>query len=148
MKENWQQLCVGDVITIKKDNKFVCVFVADTPVHPITKGDRIEVVDFFSNNIRTYFINHDEYLNLDSRFDLAINYKYGPGFLVKIMTTSKKEKQLGTIFSAYPPEFKAYPDSHRTLIHTFFTPQYNIILTDGSEIVIKETKLKLISKPS
>ena len=59
MKESWQQLCVGDVITIKRDSKFACVFVSDTPELPITKGDRIEVVDFFSNNIRTYFIEYD-----------------------------------------------------------------------------------------
>ena len=36
MKDSWQQLCVGDVITIKRDNKFVCVFVAGIPEHPIT----------------------------------------------------------------------------------------------------------------
>ena len=147
MKECWQQLCVGDVITIKRNNKFVCVFVSGIPEHPITKGDSVEVVDFFSNNIRTYFIEYNEYVNLDANYNLAINYKYEEGSLIKIHV-GKKEKLIGTIISKYPPEFKAYPDHHKTLVHTFFTPQYSIMLADGSEIVLREPKLKLISKPS
>ena len=146
MKESWQQLCVGDVITIKRDGKFVCVFVSGIPEYPITKGDTVEVVDFFSNNIRTYFIEYDDYINIDANYNLAINYKFEEGSLVKI-NVGKKEKLIGTIISTYPPEFKAYPDHHRTLVHTFFTPQYNIMLSDGSETVLKETKLSLVSKP-
>tara|TARA_B100000035_G_scaffold249473_1_gene218289 strand:- start:6832 stop:7275 length:444 start_codon:yes stop_codon:yes gene_type:complete len=147
MKESWQQLCVGDVITIKRGNKFACVFVSDIPGYPITKSDLVEVVDFFSNNIRTYSIDYDEYVNLDANYNLSINYKYKEGSLVKI-NVGKKEKLMGTIISTYPPEFKAYPDHHRTLIHTFFTPQYSVMLVDGSETIIKETKLSLVSKPS
>jgi len=76
MKKGWEELCVGDVITIKRKNKFICVFVSDTPPHPITKGEDIEVVDFFSNNIQTYHIDHDDYINIDATFKEAINYKY------------------------------------------------------------------------
>ena len=110
----------------------------------LTKGECIEVVDFFSNHIQTYQIEYDSYVNLDSPFEESINYKYKAGSLVQIKS-SKKEKIMGTIISLFPPEFKAYPDHHKTLVHTFFTPQYNIMLTDGSEIVLNETKLKLIS---
>ena len=120
--------------------------MSDIPGYPITKNDLVEVVDFFSNNIRTYSIDYDEYVNLDANYNLSINYKYKEGSLVKI-NIGKKERLLGTIISTYPPEFKAYPDHHRTLVHTFFTPQYNIMLPDGSEVVLKETKLSLVSKP-
>ena len=34
MKNDWEQLCVGDVVTIKRNNKFICVFVSDVPDYP------------------------------------------------------------------------------------------------------------------
>lgn len=147
MKEGWEQICVGDVITIRRKNKFICVFASEVPPHPITPGDEIEVVDFFSNNIRTYMIDYNDYVNIDSPYQEAINYNLVVGSLVEIYV-GKKEKLIGTIISTHPPEFKAYPDHYRTLVHTFFTPQYNVMLTDGSEITLKETKLKLVSKPN
>ena len=49
MKKGWEEISVGDVITIKRKDKFICVFASDVPAYPITKGEVIEVVDFFSN---------------------------------------------------------------------------------------------------
>jgi len=147
MKKGWEEISVGDVITIKRKDKFICVFASDVPAHPITKGETIEVVDFFSNNIRTYNIDHDDYINIDAPYYEAINYRLQVGSLVEIRT-GKKEKILGTIVSTHPPVFKAYPDHHRTLVHTFFTPQYNVMLTDGSEITLEEPKLRTVSNLS
>ena len=92
MKESWEQLCIGDVITVKRKDKFVCVFVSDIPGYPITLGDAIEVVDFFSNHIQTYQIEYDSYVNLDAPFSSAINYKIPVGSLVEIKVSKKEAK--------------------------------------------------------
>ena len=146
MSFEWESLNVGDIIRVKYGKKEKSVFVCDAPEHPITQGEAIEVIDFLSNNIRCLDIEYDDFICLEGTYDTSINYKYCVGSLVEIKI-SRGQSLIGTILSLYPPEFKAYPDSGKTIVHTFFTPQYDVLLIDGSEIVIKEGKIKLLSKP-
>ena len=145
MEENWQEICTGDVITVKRDNKHICVYVSDVFVRPLTKGDQIEVIDFYNNNISTFVVSYEDFCNIDAKYEESIKYKYKVGSLVEIK--SSKESITGTIISLYEPAYRPYPKDPRTKVHTFFTPQYTIMFTDNSIGVIEERKIKIISKP-
>lgn len=145
MEKNWEEICTGDIITVKRNNKHICVYVSDTFVRPLTKGDQIEVIDFYNNNISTFNISYEDFCNIDAKYEESIKYKYQPGSLVEIK--SSQEKITATIISLYEPIYRPYPKDPRTKVHTFFIPQYTVMFTDCSTGIIEERKLRLISKP-
>lgn len=145
MKKEWQDICTGDVITVKRNNKHICVYVSDIFTRPLTKSDTIEVIDFYNNNITTFLIDHEDFCNIDSKFEEAIDYKFKKGALIDVKTSSGKLP--GTIVSLHEPAYRPYPRDRRTKVHTFFVPQYSVMFTDGSIIVVEERKLRLISNP-
>ena len=145
MKSEWEEICTGDVITVKRKNKHICVYVADVFARPLTKGDQIEVIDFYNNNISTFLVKYKDFCNIDEKYSDTIKYKYPVGSLVEIKSTSNKTS--GTIISLHEPVYLPYPKDPRTKIHTFFIPQYDVMFTDASIGVIEERKIKVLSKP-
>lgn len=146
MERSWEEICVGDVITVKVKNKHACVYVADIPGRPLTRSDTIEVIDFYNNNISNFFIDFEQFCNIDAYYYEANNYKYKVGSLVEVVL--KKERLMGTIISFHEPKFSYYPENGRTKIHTFFSPQYTVMFTDASILPVEEKKIKIISNPS
>ena len=146
MKNGWESLCVGDIITIKKGNKYKCVYVIDAPPHPITKSETIEVIEFFDTNLKVYDVDHNSYINVDSPYQNNFNYRYPDGSLVEVKWGSHK-KMAGTIIEMIQPKYSPYPSNGRTKVHTFFVPVYRVMMIDNTIEEIPHGKLKLVAKP-
>ena len=130
MKDGWEKLNCGDIITIKNNRKYKCVYVTNSHESPIKETDSVEIIEFFERNMKIYEITHDQFVNVDSKFENNFNYRFPVGSLVEIAGANKLGKTqyfIGTVVAFMPPTYRAYPESHRTKIHTFFEPVYDVI---------------------